>query len=293
MFTNDGDFDFESWGQHLDHLVNAGIDGIFLLGTAGEFYAIPHSMKTDIIDFGIDRIAGRSLTLVGVASPVLSETLELAEYAAGRGASALVVIAPYFFPPKGEAIERHFGGIADAVDAPIWLYNNPLPTGFDITPEAAAGLVERHPNIVAVKDTVDVPGHTRQVIAAVRRVRPDVAVLSGTDEHYLLNRLYGGNGILGALTNVEPELFVSIHRAYEAGDLAAVAGYYQRVNVLSRLYPAIPEHVLGGVRIAVRLKGIDYPADTLAPATAITPDQVAVVQAILDEAAAVEIPPLR
>ena len=36
----DGTIDYDNWGKHLDHLIDAGIDGVLLFGSIGEFYAI-------------------------------------------------------------------------------------------------------------------------------------------------------------------------------------------------------------------------------------------------------------
>ncbi|MDK7915789.1 dihydrodipicolinate synthase family protein, partial [Staphylococcus lugdunensis] len=100
------------------------------------------------------------------------------------------------------------------------LYNFPARTGSDLTPSLVANLAEKYPNIVGIKDTVDTISHTRAMIEATRRVNPDFVVFSGFDEYYTPNRIAGGNGVICGLTNVEPETFASLHKAYEASDFA-------------------------------------------------------------------------
>lgn len=254
--TEDGKIDFTGWGKHIDHLADAGIDGILIFGSIGEFYAFSQEEKREAIDFMAERLRGRIKFLVGTGGTNQDEVISLSRYAAQRGADAVVIISPYYFGPSDPAAERYFGSIASQLDLPILLYNFPARTGSDLSPELVAKLAAKYPNIVGIKDTIDTASHTRALVQAVREVRPDFSVLSGFDEYYLTNRLSGGSGILTGMTNVEPETFVHLHRAYEESDAAEVRRNAERVVNLMRIY-GVADLFISAIKVGVKLKGLD------------------------------------
>ena len=233
---DDGKIDYELWGRHLDHLADAGIDGVLLFGSIGEFYSVSLEDKKSVVDFAVERVAGRMKIFVGVGDTTYDNVLDLTRHAQKAGADAVLAVSPYYFGPTDDAAEKYFGGIADATDLPVVLYNFPARTGTDLSPELVARLAAAHPNICGIKDTVDTISHTRKVIRAVRQVNPEFSVLSGFDEYYLVNRASGGNGVLCGLTNVEPELFVRMHGAYQAGDFATAIECAERISSLMAVY---------------------------------------------------------
>lgn len=278
--ADDGSIDYELWGAHLDHLVKAGIDGILIFGSIGEFYAVSPEVKKQVIDFAAKRIDGRSKLLVGVGGTRIDEVLDLARYSERAGADALVVVSPYYFGPSDAAAKAYFASVAGATDLPVMLYNFPARTGSDLSPELVASLSAEHPTIVGIKDTVDTISHTRKVIAAARAVNPEFSVLSGFDEYYTPNRIAGGNGVLCGLTNVEPETFVEMHRAYEAGDFARANACAQRISRLMAVYDQA-DLFISAIKAAVRIKGLPISTKIFEPAVQASEAQMAAIANIL------------
>ena len=264
--TDDGGkIDYELWGRHLDHLTDAGIDGVLLFGSIGEFYSVSLEDKKSVVDFAVERVAGRMKVFVGVGDTTYDNVLELTRYAQKAGA---------------DAAEKYFGGIADATDLPVVLYNFPARTGTDLSPELVARLAAAHPNICGIKDTVDTISHTRMVIRAVRKVNPEFSVLSGFDEYYLVNRVSGGNGVLCGLTNVEPELFVKLHSAYQAGDFATAIECAERISSLMAVYDAC-DLFISAIKVAVNIKGLPISTAIFDPAIQASDDQKATIEQLL------------
>lgn len=261
---DDGTVDRQMWSRHLGHLISAGIDGVLLFGSIGEFYAYTLSEKKSVVDFAIRFVDGRMKTLVGVGGTNLDEVVELARYADRSGADGVLVVSPYYFGPSEVAAERFFGTVADSVELPVLLYNFPARTGNDLSPELVAALADRHSNIVGIKDTVDTISHTRKMIHAVREVNPDFSVLSGFDEYYVPNRIAGGNGVLCGLTNVEPETFVGMDRAWRSGDFGSALSCAQRVSKLMRLYDQ-SDLFISAIKEAVKSKGLSISTSVREP----------------------------
>ena len=278
---DDGGIDYELWGKHLDHLATAGINGVLLFGSIGEFYAFPLETKEEALDFAVKRVAGRMKVFAGVGSTVLAEAVAFTQYAEKAGADAVVAVSPYYFGPTDAGAKRYFGAIAEATELPVLLYNFPARTGTDLNPELVAALAAAHPNIAGIKDTVDTISHTRKVIVAARAVNPDFAVFSGFDEYYLVNRVSGGNGIITGLTNVEPETFVTLHRAYETGDFATATAAAARISHLMKVYDAADLFV-SAIKGGVRLKGLPISTKIQEPAVQLSDKQLGSIQAILE-----------
>ena len=280
--TDDGgNIDYDLWGKHLDHLAEAGIDGVLLFGSIGEFYSVSLADKRKAIEFAVGRVAGRMKVFAGVGDTVYDNVLDLARFAEKAGADAVVAVSPYYFGPSAPCAEEYFGGIAEATKLPVILYNFPARTGSDLSPELVARLAGAHRNICAIKDTVDNISHTRKVIRAVRAVRPDFSVLSGFDEYYLVNRASGGNGVLCGLTNVEPELFARMHHAYETGDFTTAIACAGTVSRLMAVYDACDLFV-SAIKVAVSLKGLPISTKIFGPAVQATPEQVEKIKELLD-----------
>ena len=162
----DGTIDYDNWGKHLDHLIDAGIDGVLLFGSIGEFYAIAVKTKAEAVRFAVSKVAGRMKVLVGVGDTNLDNVRTLAAESEVAGADALVAVSPYYFGPSPDCAKRYFSAVAKATTLPVILYNFPARTGNDLTPELVADLAAENQNIIGIKDTVDTISHTRKVIAA-------------------------------------------------------------------------------------------------------------------------------
>lgn len=275
-----GDIDYEMWGRHLDHLAEAGLDGVLLFGSIGEFYSVPLVDKKAVVEFAVRRVAGRMKVLVGVGDTTYANVLELTRFSEEAGADAVLAVSPYYFGPSAPCAEEYFGGIAEATGLPVVLYNFPARTGSDLTPELVAALAAAHPNICGIKDTVDTISHTRKVVRAARAVNPEFSVLSGFDEYYLVNRVSGGNGVLCGLTNVEPELFARMHAAYQAGDFATAVECAERVSGLMAVYD-VCDLFVSAIKGAVRAKGLPISTKIFEPAVQLTDEQMAQVEELL------------
>ena len=275
-----GNIDYEMWGRHLDHLAEAGLDGVLLFGSIGEFYSVSLADKKAVVEFAVKRVAGRMKVLVGVGDTTYANVLELTRFCGGAGADAVLAVSPYYFGPSAPCAEEYFGGIAEATELPVVLYNFPARTGSDLTPGLVASLAAAHPNICGIKDTVDTISHTRKVIRAAREANPEFSVLSGFDEYYLVNRVSGGNGVLCGLTNVEPELFARMHAAYQAGEYAVAVECAERISKLMAVYD-VCDLFVSAIKGAVRAKGLPISTKIFEPAVQLTDEQMAQVEELL------------
>lgn len=263
-----------------DHILGGGVDGIVLMGSTGEFFAMLPEQKRALIDLAAEHVVPRAELIVGTACMRVDETIELSRYAHDAGAHAVIIISPYYFALSDASIEAYYSQIAQRVDGAIYLYNFPACTGYDLSPEVTRRLLRKHPNIVGYKDTVFEVGHTRRLITELLPEFPAFRVFAGFDEnlHHVVTS--GGAGAIGGLANLYPEICAAYVRAVDAGDVGAIAAQQRRIDKLMDLYvlgiPFFPLLKEGMVRRGVRLQ-----RHSIAPHLPATPEQADAVAALM------------
>lgn len=282
IFDETGNIDFPAMKKHIEHLVQAGINGLLLFGSMGEFYAISELEKRELVKQVVAWVNHRAKVIVGIGSTRKQDVLNFGQYCIEVGVDAVNIISPYYFGPSDKAAEIYFSELAENLNIPIMLYNFKDRTGSDLTPGTIYNLALKYKNIVGVKDTVDNISHTRKICQKIKSERPDFEVLSGFDEYYLVNRISGGDGVLCGLTNVVPEIFVEMHQAYEIGNLNVVMEKARLVSNLMKLYDVTDLFVVG-MKEAVRLMGLPMSTFTHAPGQEITAHESEQVAKILKD----------
>ena len=205
-FDAEGHVDLEANKRIYEHLIQGGMDGILILGSIGEFFAISMEEKKKLIDTAVSYIDKRVTLYVGTNCMILKDCIELSNYAIEKGADAVMVISPYYFNLPHDSVINFYDQVADNVNGPVLLYNFPDRTGYDLSPQLILELVRKHKNIVGIKDTVGTMGHTREIIQVVKKEFPDFQVYSGFDEFFAHNVLSGGNGCEAGISNFVPRI---------------------------------------------------------------------------------------
>lgn len=237
IFKKDGSLDLDSCGAVYEHLIQGGVDGILLLGSIGEFFALTMEQKKELISYASGIIAGRTRFIVGTTSMVFEEILELSRFAGDKGADAVIILPPYYFPISEEGMEQYFGRIAGELpDLSIYLYNFPDRTGYDLTPAVTLKLVKKYANIIGYKDTQAGMDHTRELIKLIKPVRPDFEIYSGFDDNFAHNVLAGGDGCIAGLSNLCPKLTHAWVQAFATKDLGLAAQIQLKIDVLMEIY---------------------------------------------------------
>jgi dihydrodipicolinate synthase/N-acetylneuraminate lyase len=201
--------------DYLDVIVRAGVNGLVLFGSTGEFVHFDTTERMRVCSLAIKR--SRAPVLVNVSHSTLDGALLLAESACGSGASGLMLMPPYFYRYNDHQIAdfymqfvQEFGG-----QLPVYLYNLPFFTN-PISPEVAAPLLETG-LFAGIKDSSGDWGRFENLLA-VRRVR-EFRLLAGHESIYLKARLEGADGIVSGVAAAVPELMIALDRAASAQDL--------------------------------------------------------------------------
>lgn len=263
-----------------EHLIRGGVDGILVLGSIGEFFALPLEAKRTLIAKAVKIIGHRVPLLVGTGGMVYDETVELSVYALEQGADGVVIVPPYYFPLTGASLEEYYDSLCAAIPGKVYLYNFPDRTGYEIPVETVVRLAGKHKNLVGIKDTISGMDHTRELIKAVKPVRPDFEIYSGFDDNFAHNVLSGGDGCIGGLSNLVPELCHEWVCAVTEGDWKKTCDCQQKINRLMSVYgvgtPFVPY-----IKCALGIRGIRVDAQATFPLAGASAEQYEALTNIL------------
>jgi len=263
----------------VDRFVDAGIDGLFCVGTNGEAYALGHAEKLDVIAAVVAAARGRLPVCAGVGCITTRETVELAREAEKAGADLLAVVTPYYTEVSQPELERHYRAVADAVTVPIMLYNIPARTGNALSAETVARLsgVER---IVGIKDS---SGSMDTLRGFLRSAHPGFAVFSGSDALLLEGLRAGTVGAVSGLANVVPGLVSAIYDTWKRGEMTAAQAAQAELIGLRDILPL--GNAVSVVKRAVNVLGWPL-GPSRAPVSGIAPENEERLRAVLERSEA-------
>lgn len=245
----DGKVDEAAFQSFVEWQVSEGTHGLVPVGTTGESPTLSHDEHRRVVELCIEAAGGRVPVIAGTGSNSTAEAVELTRHAKEAGATAALVVTPYYNKPTQEGLYQHFKTIHDAADLPIIIYNIPGRSVVDMSVATMARLAKL-PNIVGVKDaTADLvrPLRTRVEIG------PDFCQLSGEDATAVAFLAQGGVGCISVTANVAPRLCAEMQNAWRKGDFATCERYR---DLLMPLHHAMfVETSPGPVKYAASLLG--------------------------------------
>lgn len=230
--TDDGSVDTAALERLVDWHIAEGTDAIVAVGTTGESATLDVDEHIDVIRRVVARAAGRRPIIAGTGANSTREAIELTKGAKAAGASACLLVTPYYNKPPQEGLYRHYRAIAEAVDIPQILYNVPGRTGVDMLPETVARLVGIR-NIVGLKEA---KGELSRIRALREVCPPEFAIYSGDDATARESILIGAVGDISVTANVAPRLMHEMCAAALAGDRARAEQIDQK---LARLHQTL------------------------------------------------------
>lgn len=222
-----GALDEDAFQRFVAWQIEEGTHGLVPCGTTGESPTLHEREHRRLIALCAEVAAGKVPVIAGTGSNSTEHTIALTRQAKEAGASAALIVCPYYNKPTQEGLYRHFQAVHDAVDLPIVIYNIPGRSAVDMSNATMAQLAKL-PNIVGVKDATN--DLTRPVRMRVE-IGTDFCLLSGEDATAVAYLAQGGQGCISVTANAAPRLCAEMHEAWRKGDVATV----RRIN--ERLFP--------------------------------------------------------
>ncbi|WP_319773306.1 4-hydroxy-tetrahydrodipicolinate synthase [Breoghania sp.] len=247
---HNGSVDEKRFQDFVDWQIKEGSHGLVPVGTTGESPTLSHDEHKRVVQLCVEAADGRVPVIAGAGSNNTVEAIELAQAAEATGASAVLVVTPYYNKPSQEGLYRHYKAINDAISIPIIIYNIPPRSVIDMKTETMARLFADCKNITGVKDAT---ANLTRVSDQREAMGAGFNQLSGEDATALAFMAHGGHGCISVTANVAPKLCSQFQEACLAGDFAKALAYQDRLMPLHRAMFLEPSP--GGAKYALSLLG--------------------------------------
>ena len=224
----DGNLDLVALKKLVDWHVAEGSAGMVPVGTTGESPTLSHAEHRQVVEEVVRLAAGRVPVIAGAGSNNTAEGIDLIRHAEKVGATAALVVTPYYNKPTQAGLIAHYTALHDCCTLPIIIYNIPGRSVVDMSPETM-GTLAQLPRIIGVKDAT---GKIERVSMQRATCGADFIQLSGEDATALGFNAHGGVGCISVTANVAPGLCAAFQAATLAGDYAKALEYQDRLMPL-------------------------------------------------------------
>ena len=257
--------DVVSTKRMVRHLLDGGVDGIFLLGTTGEGPHLPYAVREELVKVVCDTIRksnnpnNRTIpVLVGITETDMEDALAFAAKCRKFGASGVVAAPPYYFKLTQAECIAWFRELADRLPLPLVVYDMPAHTDTTIEPATIAALA-KHRNIVAMKDSSSVIALFNKFRVALKPFAKEFSLFMGPDEAMGEAVLLGADGGVCTGANLWPRTFKRMYEAAKAGNVAEVRRLQEITTTSSYLLYGLGAGQIGflkGVKAALSEMGL-------------------------------------
>lgn len=281
--TPDMEIDAPSLERLIAHLLEGGVDGLFVLGSTSEVAFLTDAHRARVLEVAVSAVAGQVPVVAGVIDTATLRVIEHARVAEKAGVDGVVATAPFYTRTHPAEIDGHFRRLRAATELPVIAYDLPVSVHTKLATAQLAQLA-REGVIQAVKDSSGDEGSFRRLLLETADV-VGFSVLTGSELTVDTAFRMGAHGVVPGLGNVDPHGYTRLRDLALAGDWDAAKVEQERLIALFGLVDAgAPERMgrgssaLGAFKAALHLRGvIDCPL-TAAPQIALNAAEIDVVR---------------
>jgi 4-hydroxy-tetrahydrodipicolinate synthase len=231
------------------------VHGYFICGTYGGGPLMSVSEKKRAMEVVAEEINGQRELIVNVSATNVREAVDLAKYAEKAGATRVASVPPYYFQHPMSDVLRYFDALVQAVNIPVYVYDNPKAVGYGLTVD---DMIQLHKHgVFGMKDsTFDL-----MFFDQVRRaLPPEFDTVMGTEGLFLAASVLGCQAYIPGLGNAYPDLCRRLFDQAMKGDYVNAYETHKRVLQLRSLMSVCGPTLVGVTEMAW-LRGVNagYP----------------------------------
>ena len=249
-FTDDHALDPAAMEDHLESQIQAGVDGLVMLGTLGENASLSADEKQEVLEVAVDVSDGRVPVLGGVAETTTRKACRFVERGTANGADGFMVLPGMLYHSDRRETLQHFRTVADVSERPLMIYNNPKAYDVDVTPEMFAELAEEEA-LVAIKESSDDP---RRITDIYNETGDRYQIFTGVDDIALESLFLGAVGWVAGLVNAFPEETVALYQLAKAGRVEEARELYRWFTPL--LHLDVSTKLVQNIKLAEAMVGL-------------------------------------
>ena len=227
-----------------------GLYGVLVCGSTGESHLMTKDEIKETIEAVVNFASGNLKIIAGIVRSSTRDAIEIAKFSQDVGADAVLAITPYYYKFKEEEIIDHYNMLRKSVEIPVLLYNAPVFTGYNVSPEIVAKMLNEG-IIDGIKDTVVDVDHILRIL--INNERKDVTVFAGSSRIFLPALSMGISGGILASANYVPELAVDVYENWTSKHTRESYEAFRRLVIVSK---AIECYGVPGIKAAMGIRGL-------------------------------------
>lgn len=258
-----GEVDYSSFKKLLKFQLENQIQGFVVNGTTAESPTLTTEERVKIFEFVQGEVSGQVPVIMGTGTNSTQETCARTAEAAKLGASAALVVVPYYNRPPQAGLFAHFKKVAESSKIPVILYNVPSRTVAKLELDTILKLAKEE-NIIGIKEAT---GDIHFATKIRDGVAKEFTLLSGDDSSFAHFLGAGGDGIISVGSHIFPKEFVKL-QSREAGSDQKFEASLATINNLYLEPNPIP------VKMALYLMGIIASPEMRLPLTTMSEELI-------------------
>ncbi len=235
-YRRDDSIDRDRFAEIADHLIAAGVHGLVLAATTGEYYAQTPEERVSLMRLAKDVVGGRVPLIVGTGAIRTEESVAYAEQAGEIGADGIMISTPPYPAPTSKENAEHALSIDRAVGLPILLCDDSWGTGVSMD-ETYLDAISQSANFCAIKES---SGDMNRVHRLANGY-PNIQLSCGVDDLALEFFAWGARSWVCAGSNFAPDAHIALYRA-----CALDANFDKGRRIMAAMLPLISVLEQGG-----------------------------------------------
>lgn len=209
--------DIEAFERSVNRMIEAGVDGLFFLGSSGEVAFLTDAQRYHVLQEAVSIVNGRVPVLAGIIDMETLRVVDQAKRVSGYGVDALVATAPFYALGGPKEVERHFRTIREHTDLPLFAYDLPVCVHTKLDPTMLVRL-GKDGVLQGVKDSSGDDVSFRWLLLENEAEGHPLQLLTGHEVCVDGAYLAGADGAVPGLANLDPVSYVEQWRAAQAGN---------------------------------------------------------------------------
>ena len=225
-FNKDENINKEGIRKTVNYLVSQNVHGLYITGSTGETFLMSPDEKKEVIDIIVEEVNGRVPVIAHIGSIGTKITIELGQHAEKSGVDALSALPPFYYGFSNNEIYNYYNDISNSSNLPIIVYNISQANLMDLDTLKKLASIK---NIKGVKYTAPTHFNFSKI---KKEISNDFKIYSGMDEMALSGIISGADGMIGSFYNLMPEMFVSLFRQLQKGQINEAKKTQEKINII-------------------------------------------------------------
>jgi 4-hydroxy-tetrahydrodipicolinate synthase len=284
----DGEVDVQSLERHLQFLLDAGVNGLFMLGSSSEVAFLTDVQRARVLEVAVSTSAGQVPILAGAIDMTTRRVVDQALHARKFGVDAIVATVPFYaLATHPSEVALHFRTVRERVGLPVVAYDIPVAVHAKLEIGVVLELVAEGV-IEGVKDSSNDLVGLRALVTRTRQFDA-ISVFTGSDLVVDCAVFFGAAGAVPGLANVDPHSYVELYERCRSGEWEEARTIQERLARLFEIHncadprkKGLSSSTIGGLKTAMMLRGLIAHNTPGLPQIALDAEETARVRSVLE-----------